>query len=103
MTAIQAIEIQGLCKKYGSFEALKGIDFEVHAGEIFGFLGPNGAGKSTTIRSVSSAPTAPENPQQSAFFSTRSAPPLAPPAYSGLTPTTTLWRSIVDLAICPAT
>ena len=43
MTAIQAIEIQGLRKKYGSFEALKGIDLEVHTGEIFGFLGPNGA------------------------------------------------------------
>ena len=42
MTAIQAIEIQGLRKKYGSFEALKGIDLEVHTGEIFGFLGPNG-------------------------------------------------------------
>lgn len=87
MTAIQAIEIQGLRKKYGSFEALKGIDLEVRTGEIFGFLGP----------------TAPENPQQSAFFSTRSAPPLAPPACSGLTPAATLWRSIVDLAICPVT
>ena len=47
---MNAIEVRELRKKYGSFEALKGIDLEVHTGEIFGFLGPNGAGKSTTIR-----------------------------------------------------
>jgi ABC-2 type transport system ATP-binding protein len=45
-----AIEIRGLRKKYGELEAVKGIDLEVPAGEIFGFLGPNGAGKSTTIK-----------------------------------------------------
>lgn len=45
-----AIQIQGLVKHYGKFEALKGIDLEVRTGEVFGFLGPNGAGKSTTIR-----------------------------------------------------
>ena len=39
----------GLVKRYGDLEAVRGIDFEVTAGEIFGFLGPNGAGKSTTI------------------------------------------------------
>jgi ABC-2 type transport system ATP-binding protein len=39
----------GLVKRYGDLEAVRGIDFEVAAGEIFGFLGPNGAGKSTTI------------------------------------------------------
>ena len=39
-------------KKYGSFEAVKGLDLHVHRGEIFGFLGPNGAGKTTTIRMV---------------------------------------------------
>ena len=43
------ISVQGLRKSYGSFEAVKGLDFEVRRGEIFGLLGPNGAGKSTTL------------------------------------------------------
>ncbi|MFH1138320.1 MAG: ATP-binding cassette domain-containing protein [Pseudomonadota bacterium] len=43
------IEIKDLYKKYGTFEALKGISLEVGQGEIFAFLGPNGAGKTTTI------------------------------------------------------
>ncbi len=43
------IEATGLVKKYGDLEAVRGIDLDVHSGEIFGFLGPNGAGKSTTI------------------------------------------------------
>jgi ABC-2 type transport system ATP-binding protein len=43
------IQASGLVKKYGDLEAVRGIDLEVHSGEIFGFLGPNGAGKSTTI------------------------------------------------------
>src|SRR5229473_7370585 len=43
------IQAQGLFKRYGKLEAVRGIDLEIHAGEIFGFLGPNGAGKSTTI------------------------------------------------------
>jgi len=41
--------VQNLTKKYRDFEAVKGIDFCVREGEIFGFLGPNGAGKTTTI------------------------------------------------------
>jgi ABC-2 type transport system ATP-binding protein len=45
-----AIETQGLRKSYGNIEALKGVDLNVHKGEIFGFLGPNGSGKTTTIR-----------------------------------------------------
>ena len=44
-----SISVAGLTKRYGEIEAVRGIDFEVPAGEIFGFLGPNGAGKSTTI------------------------------------------------------
>jgi ABC-2 type transport system ATP-binding protein len=45
-----AIEVHGLTKSYGKVRALRGIDLEIHRGEIFGFLGPNGAGKTTTIR-----------------------------------------------------
>ncbi len=44
------LEIEGLVKRYGRIEAVRGIDLEVQPGEVFGFLGPNGAGKSTTIR-----------------------------------------------------
>src|SRR3712207_2835306 len=49
-----AVEARGLVKTYtgrsGEVEAVKGVDLQVQAGEIFGFLGPNGAGKSTTVR-----------------------------------------------------
>ena len=44
-----AITVSGLTKRYGHHEAVRGIDFEVQGGEVFGFLGPNGAGKTTTI------------------------------------------------------
>lgn len=44
-----AIAVQDLHKSYGDFEAVKGLDFEVQTGEVFGLLGPNGAGKTTTV------------------------------------------------------
>jgi ABC-2 type transport system ATP-binding protein len=44
-----AVRVTGLRKSYGSHEAVRGIDFEIAAGEVFGLLGPNGAGKTTTI------------------------------------------------------
>ncbi len=46
------IQVKDLHKKYGEFEAVKGISFEVMEGEIFGLLGPNGAGKSTTLEII---------------------------------------------------
>jgi ABC-2 type transport system ATP-binding protein len=45
-----AIQVENIVKKYGAFEAVKGVSFSVADGEIFGLLGPNGAGKSTLIR-----------------------------------------------------
>lgn len=45
-----AIRVAGLAKRYGDFQAVRGLDFEVAPGEVVGFLGPNGAGKTTTLR-----------------------------------------------------
>jgi lipooligosaccharide transport system ATP-binding protein len=46
------IHASGLRKSFGDFEAVRGIDVDVHRGEAFGFLGPNGAGKSSTMRMI---------------------------------------------------
>ncbi len=49
MSNVPAITVRGLTKSFGEVRAVRGVDFEVATGEVFGFLGPNGAGKTTTI------------------------------------------------------
>ena len=46
---MSAISVRGLRKSYGALEAVRGVEFEIEAGEVFGLLGPNGAGKTTTV------------------------------------------------------
>jgi ABC-2 type transport system ATP-binding protein len=46
---LSAIVVSGLRKSYGELEAVRGVDFEIQEGEVFGLLGPNGAGKTTTV------------------------------------------------------
>jgi ABC-2 type transport system ATP-binding protein len=46
---VTAITVRGLRKAYGPLEAVRGVDFDIEEGEVFGLLGPNGAGKTTTV------------------------------------------------------
>jgi ABC-2 type transport system ATP-binding protein len=46
---LSAISVRGLHKAYGQLEAVRGVDFEIEEGEVFGLLGPNGAGKTTIV------------------------------------------------------
>ncbi len=44
-----SVHVRGLTKSYGDFQAVKGVDFDIFPGEVFGLLGPNGAGKTSTV------------------------------------------------------
>ena len=46
---MKAIEVRDLRKSYGHLEAVRGVNFDIEQGEVFGLLGPNGAGKTTTV------------------------------------------------------
>src|SRR6202012_5342400 len=46
------LEVRGLTKRFGGLTAVKNLDLDVHAGEIFGLIGPNGSGKSTAMKSI---------------------------------------------------
>lgn len=52
MTDKIVLDVKHVQKKFGKFQALEDITFQVHQGEVVGFIGPNGAGKSTTIRTI---------------------------------------------------
>ena len=73
---MDAIEVDGLRKRYGDVQALDGVGFAVREGEIFGLLGPNGAGKSTTIRVLATL-TTPDEGRASSAATTSSATPNA--------------------------
>jgi ABC-2 type transport system ATP-binding protein len=49
---IPALSLERVCKRYGEFQAVRDLGFQVEPGTVFGFLGPNGAGKTTTLRMV---------------------------------------------------
>jgi ABC-2 type transport system ATP-binding protein len=63
-----AVAVAGLTKRFGDIEAVRGVDFTVAAGEVFGFLGPNGAGKSTTINMLCTLMTPTSGTAQVAGF-----------------------------------
>jgi len=65
------IDVQGLRKRYGSFTAVDGIDFQVRRGEIFGLLGPNGAGKTTTMEMIEGLRQPDEGSAKVAGYDTR--------------------------------
>jgi ABC-2 type transport system ATP-binding protein len=92
-----AIEVQGLSKRYGDHEAVRGLSFSVRAGEVVGFLGPNGAGKTTVMRILTGFLPATDGTARIAGHDVFSDPiaarraigylPETPPLYPEMTPT----------------
>jgi ABC-2 type transport system ATP-binding protein len=99
--AAPAIVVEGLAKRYGDFEAVRDLSFQIGAGEVVGFLGPNGAGKTTTMRMLTGFVPGTEGTIQIAGFdifadgldARRSIGylPETPPLYPEMTP-----RSYID-------
>ncbi|MFZ9739994.1 MAG: ABC transporter ATP-binding protein [Prochlorotrichaceae cyanobacterium] len=89
------IEVEQLCKFYGSHPAIVNLDFKVETGEILGFLGPNGAGKTTTMRILSGYLPASAGTAKISGFDVHEQPlavrqrigylPETPPLYSDMT------------------
>ncbi|MCZ6789332.1 MAG: ABC transporter ATP-binding protein [Chloroflexi bacterium] len=52
MAVDTVIQVRDMVKRFGEVEAVRGVSFEVHGGEVFGILGPNGAGKTTTLETI---------------------------------------------------
>ena len=69
---MDAIVVEEVRKRYGEVQALDGVSFAVHEGEVFGLLGPNGAGKSTTVRVLVTLTHADEGRATVAGFDVRS-------------------------------
>jgi ABC-2 type transport system ATP-binding protein len=80
-----AVSVRGLRKSYGSFEAVRGVDFEIRAGEIFAFVGPNGAGKTTTVEILEGY-----RPRNGGEVSVLGVDPVAP---------TRAWRSRIGVVL----
>ena len=69
-----SIRATGLRRRFGSFEAVAGVDLDISDGEIYGFLGPNGAGKSTTVRLLTTLLSPTDGDAMVAGFSIVTAP-----------------------------
>jgi D-xylose transport system ATP-binding protein len=91
--ATPLLALNGVSKRFGAVEALKGVDFELHAGEVVGLVGDNGAGKSTLVKAIAGVQPADEG---EAFFGGRPASLTTPQAATRLG-IATVYQ---DLALC---